>query len=414
MDSLFTSLALKYKAMGAVAILKNGQLIYNNAIGYSSISEKEKISATPQTRYRIGSITKMFTAVIIFQLIEEKKLSLDDKLSDYFPSVPNSSKITIDNMLSHRSGIHNFTDDSLYRTYYENPKTQKEMVDIISSAPPDFEPGTKTEYSNSNFVLLGYIAEKISKKTYRNLVKERITDKLRLYDTYVAGKMDLRKNECHSYSFNGDWKQEPETDLSVPAGAGSIVSTAADLARFIESLFKGKLISTGSLDQMKTIKDGLGKGMFVMPFFERKGFGHNGAIDGFGSMLVYYPKDSVAFVCCLNGQVYPINSILIGMLSIYYNYPYTLPDFDAFNLTSADLDQYPGIYSSTQIPLKITITKNNNTLIAQATGQASFPLEPTGKDVFSFERAGVVMEFRPAKKEFTLKQGGVDYLFTRD
>ena len=146
MDSLFAILAEKNKAMGTVAILKNGQLIYNNSIGYAAIDPIEKIAATAKTKYRIGSITKMFTAVIIFQLIEEKKLGIDDKLDIYFSSLPNAAKITIGNLLNHHSGLHNFTEDSLYLTYNEKPKTQQEMLDIIAATPLDFEPGAKGEY----------------------------------------------------------------------------------------------------------------------------------------------------------------------------------------------------------------------------------------------------------------------------
>ena len=109
-----------------------------------------------------------------------------------------------------------------------------------------------------------------------------------------------------------------------------------------------------------------------------------------------------------------MNDILIGILSIYFNKPYKIPSLNSISLNSSDLDKYLGIYSSTQLPLKITITKENSTLVAQATGQQSFPLEATGNDSFKFDRAGVVMEFNPEKKEFTLKQGGVNYLFTKD
>ena len=414
MDSLFAKLAANDKAMGSVAISKNGQIIYSNAIGYASINGDEKIPANSSTRYRIGSISKMFTAVLIFQLIEEKKLSLEDKLAKFYPSLPNASKISIANLLNHHSGLHNFTDDSLYLTYYLKPHTQKEMLDIIAASPVDFESGEKGVYSNSNFLILGYIAEKISKKSYSELIQKKICAKLNLADTYVGGKIDPKKNESFSYTYVSDWKQEPETDMSVPGGAGSVVSTPTDLVKFIEGLLGGKLVSQNSIDQMKTLKDGYGMGMLSIPFYERKALGHNGGIDGFVSNLSYFPKDSVAFSYCSNGEVYQMNNILIGMLSIYFNRPYKIPVFTSITLTSSELDKYLGIYASKQIPLKITVSKDNATLIAQATGQQSFPLEATEKDIFKFDRVGVVMEFNPSKNEFTLKQGGGTYLFTKE
>jgi len=414
MDSLFSALADKNKAMGSLAISKNGQLIYTNAIGYAAIDSTEKIPATTQTKYRIGSITKMFTAVIIFQLIEENKLQLSDKLDKYFPAIPNASRISIAELLNHHSGLHNFTDDSVYLTYYEKPHTKQQMLDIIAAAPADFEPGAKAAYSNTNFVLLGYIAEKITNNSYSQLVQKRIADKLGLRNTYVGGKTVIQDNESYSYNFLKEWIKQGETDMSVPAGAGSILSNPADLVKFIEGLFAGRLVSAASLEQMKTLKDGYGMGILQVPFYNRKAFGHNGGIDGFASSLAYFKEDSVAIAYCTNGEVYPMNNILIGILSIYFNKPYSIPSFNTVSVSSNELDKYLGVYSSGQVPLKITVTKDNNTLIAQATGQQSFPLEASGKDIFRFDRVGVVIEFNPEKNEFTLKQGGGSYLFKKD
>lgn len=199
--------------------------------------------------------------------------------------------------------------------------------------------------------------------------------------------------------------------MSIPGAAGAIVSTPADLTKFIESLFSLKLVSNSSLKQMKTMTDGFGMGMFQIPFYEKSAYGHNGGIDGFASTLAYFPEDSLALAYCTNGQVYPMNNILIGVLSIYFNKPYSIP---TFSLKTEDLDKYLGVYSSTQIPLKITITKNAATLFAQATGQPSFPLDPTEKDKFKFDPAGIIMEFNPDKNELTLKQGGENVLFSKE
>jgi D-alanyl-D-alanine carboxypeptidase len=202
--------------------------------------------------------------------------------------------------------------------------------------------------------------------------------------------------------------------MSIPCRAGALISTPTDLTLFIEALFGGKLVSQNSLNQMKNIKDGMGMGMIPIPFYTKKGYGHNGGIDGFGSNVAYFPEDSVSLAYCTNGQVYPLNSILIGVLSICFNSDYKIPSFKSFTVKPEELDKYTGIYSSKQIPLKITITRNNSALSAQATGQSAFPLEPVEKDKFSFETAGIQMEFNPLKSEMTLKQGGGVFLFTKD
>ena len=419
LDSLFNILAEKNKAMGSLTISKNGTVLYSKTIGYSFISGKEKIPSTNITKYRIGSISKMFTATMILQLMEEGKIKLSTTLDTYFPTIPNAEKITINNLLNHRSGIHNFTDDANYVQWMTQPKTPEEMLAIIAKNKVDFEPNAKFSYSNSNYVLLGYIIEKITKQSYSKNLKARITSKIGLANTYYGGKPDIGKNESFSYQLDSTWKQSPVTDMSIPGGAGAIVSKPTDLTKFIEALFSLKLVSANSLNQMKTLTDGYGLGMFQVPFYERIAYGHNGGIDGFASNLGYFPKDSVAIAYCTNGQEYPVNNILIGVLSIFFNKDYSIPKFEADTvqaptLTTEDLDKYLGVYSSTQIPIKITITKDKTTLIAQGAGQPSFPLKPAAKDKFKFERAGILLEFNTEKNEMTLKQGGGSFLFTKE
>lgn len=415
MDSLFDAIDAHQKAMCSITISKNGKVVYARAIGSELIDNGFSLPSNSNTEYRIGSITKMFTTAIIFQLIEEGKLSLATHLSDFFPKLPNADKITIENLLYHRSGLHNFTDDSLYLTWNTQPKTESEMLDIIGGHAPDFSPDEKTAYSNSNFVVLGYIIEKICGNSYSDILKQRITSKIGLTQTYCGGKTDFKKGEALSYNFEKDnWTKEAETDMSIPGGAGCIVSTPTDLCKFIDALFTGKLVSAKSLKQMATIKDGMGMGMFKFPFYEKTAYGHTGGIDAFQSELTYFPIDSVAVAFCGNGMAMAMNDIAIGFMSIYYNKPYSIPEFKTVTLTEKDLEKYLGNYSSEQMPLKIIISKDGNTLMAQASGQSAFPLEATDTDIFEFQQAGIVMEFRPDKNEFTLKQAGGKFLYKKD
>ncbi len=409
LDSFFVAMNVHDENMGSIAIASNGAAVYQNAIGYSQLNKDLKTPATIKTKYRIGSISKMFTAVMIFQLIDEGKLSFETPLATYFPQLPNAQKITIGEMLDHRSGLHNFTNDSLYTA--SAPKSEAEMIAIFASQKPDFEPDTKAEYSNTNFVLLGYIIEKLTGKTYAEELKKRVTSKIGLADTYYGAKANPAKNEAYSYKYTGQWTQMPETDMSIPGGAGAIVSTPADLVKFINALFAGKLISRTSLELMKTMKDNFGMAMITIPFYDKKGFGHTGAIDGFSSLLVYFPEDKLAVAYTSNGVRYSTNDVIIGALSIYFNKPFTIPAFKTINLSTADLDKYVGKYSSTQLPLKVAITKNNTMLFAQATGQMAVPLEAKGDNKFDY--AGVTIQFDTAKNSFSFIQGGVTYLFTK-
>lgn len=411
LDEYFNALETNHKFSGSVAVSKDGKTIYSRSLGFADAAANKKIN--DNTKFRIGSISKTFTSTLILKAVEEKKLKLTDNLAAYFPTVPNASKITISNLLNHRSGIHNFTNDADYTTWMTNAKTQAEMVAIIAKPASDFEPDSKADYSNSNYVLLSYILEKAYNKPYKEILDQKIIKPLGLKNTYFGGKVNTANNEANSYSDSTAKEKETETDTSIPMGAGGIVSTPNDLSRFIEALFSGKIISTASLDQMKTLKDNYGMGLFKYPFNNQTGFGHSGGIDGFTSLLSYFPEDQITFALTSNGGGSKNNDIGIAVLSWVNNKPFEIPDFKTFTNSSADLDKYVGNYTSTQIPLAIAITKDGTTLMAQATGQSAFPLEGTAKDKFAFEMAGIVLEFKPEQNQMVLKQGGATFTFTK-
>ena len=412
LDNYFNALEQNNKFMGSVAVSKNGEIIYIKSIGFADI--ENKVKATENSKYRIGSISKSFTTVLILKAVEQKKLNTNQTIDKWFPTIKNAKKITVNHLLSHRSGIHNFTDDKDYLTWNTQPKTEKEMIEIIAKGGSDFNPDSKAEYSNSNFVLLTYILEKTFTKSYSDLLQEFIVKPIGLKNTYVFGKINPSNNECKSYSFSGSWKTETETDFTVPLGAGAITSTPSDLTKFADALFSGKLLTNESLEIMKTIKDGYGIGLFQIPFYKSVGYGHTGGIDGFSSVYSYFADDKISYALISNGTNINNNDISIAVLSAIYDKPYEIPVFTTFTLTSEDLDKYLGVYASKQTPMKITISKDGNTLIAQGTGQPAFPIEATEKDKFKFDKAGAKFEFNPTVKTMILFQGGGQINFTKE
>lgn len=259
LNRFFNRLAERNKAMGSLTIAKDGKLLYSRSIGYSQIKEGEKTPISPATRFRIGSVTKMFTATLIFQLIENGKLSLADKLNQFFPQVPNADKITIEELLAHRSGVQDVLEIGAFRAHRRQPITKEELLAILATGKPDFEPGTQYRYSNSNYILLGLIVEKQTGRSYPDVLKANITSKIGLQNTYVGtGATDPAKNESLSYTFLQDWKEVPETHISLLFGAGSLLSTPADLVQFIQALFNGRLVSPQSLQLMMQKKTGDG------------------------------------------------------------------------------------------------------------------------------------------------------------
>lgn len=411
LDSLFTLLESNNKFMGSVAISEGGKILYSKSVGITDMYSKKRTSNA--TKYRIGSISKMFTATMIFKAVEEKKLTLEQTIDAYFSTVPNANKITVSNLLNHRSGIYNITNSGDYWTYYTQPKTQAEMVAIIAKAKSDFEPNSKADYSNSNYILLSYILEKIYKKPFGDILTEKITKPLGLKNTYLGNRISLGKNECYSFSYNEEWVTEKETDPSIPMGAGAVVSNPTDLTLFIESLFAEKLISKTSLAQMTTIKDDYGMGVFQVPFDKRKGFGHTGGIDGFSSALYYFPDSNVSVALTSNGNNYNNNQIMIALLSTYYAVPFEMPNFKTVALTEEELDKYLGNYASEELAMTIKVTRKADKLFAQATGQSEFPLEATKPDTFEFVMAGIKLKFAVADKLMTLFQGGQNFIFRK-
>lgn len=417
MDSLIHVLEQHDKAMGTLTLARNGKAFYKKAFGYKQLSGK--IKNETDTKYRIGSVTKMFTATMILQLIEEGKLTLETKLGAYYPDIPNANDITIEQLLTHHSGLYNFTDGE-YLKFHTKPKTQQEILDIIAKQTPDFKPGERAGYSNTNYMLLGYIIEKLTGKSYSENLRLRIAGKTGLKNTYVGSKINPKNNEAYSYSFNGfNWIVEDETDMSLPGGAGALVSNTADLIKFIDALFSTKLVSETSLSRMATIKDGYGMGIFQAPFYDKKGYTHNGGIDGFSSSLVYFPDDKLEVALLMNGLTYQMNDIMIGILSIYYDKNYAIPEFKKpVQLPESSLGRYEGIYSSREFPLKITIARQGQKLTAQATGQDAFPLAAISETEFRFDTAGIVILFTieadATVKKLTLQQMGSSYHFEKE
>ena len=412
LDAYFSQLESNNKFMGSVAVSQNGTLLYTKAIGYTDVEKGTKSNA--DSKFRIGSISKMFTSVLILKAAEENKISLNQTIDKYFPAIKNANKITITNLLSHRSGIHNLTSDETYLTWNTKSKTRQELVDIITKGGSDFEPDSKSSYSNSNFILLTVILEKMYNKPYAKLLEAKIIQPLGLKNTFFGGTIDTKKNEANSYNFENKWNKETETDMSIPLGAGAVVSTPSDLIKFSEALFNGKLISAQSLEQMKTLRDKYGLGLYTKPFLEKTGFGHSGSIDGFKSFLTCFPNDKITVAITGNGENYDSNNIAITLTKAAYQQEFEIPDFKAFKVESKDLDQYLGTYATTEIPLKLTITKEGDVLFAQGTGQPSFPLDATGKHKFTFDKVGVVMEFNPETKTLLLIQRGKELKFTKE
>ncbi|MFR7824702.1 MAG: serine hydrolase domain-containing protein [Odoribacter splanchnicus] len=409
LDRYLRLLGDKNKFMGSVSVFSKGTEIYARSVGFADIDKQ--IVADAQSEYHIGSISKLFTTVMIFQAIEAGQLSLSSPIDSYFPTIKNAHKITIGHLLSHRSGIHNFTADEQYLNWNTQAKTKEQMVEIIARGGSDFEPDSKAQYSNSNFVLLSYILESLYKKPYAEILADRITRPLSLVNTHLGRKtISPEQNECNSYKYFDKWRIESVTHPSIPLGAGGIVSTPRDLNKFADALFKGKLISANSLSTMLALKDNFGMGIFPVPFYAKRGFGHSGGIDGFNAMLIYFRKTNYPTPSLTHSIIH----LTTSTLQFYgiYGMPFDLPSFEVITLKTEDLVKYTASFKN-KLPIKLTIRKKQ-CLEGQGTGQVAFPLEAISEHTFKFTQGGIVMEFNPENRTMTLKQGGGVFLFKKE
>jgi len=249
-NELVTAYARQYKFNGTVLVVSKGKVVFSKGYGFKNV--KDSTYNDINTIYQLGSVTKQFTAAIILQLQEQKKLSVQDKLSKYYPDYPQGDKITIENLLTHTSGIFNYTNS---REFMSNgatrSSTEEKMVALFKDKPLDFEPGSKWSYSNSGYSLLGYIIEKVTGKPYEQVVRERIFNPLHMSHSGFDFTHLKSKDKANGYTAYTEAFKQPAAivDSSVSFAAGAIYSTVNDLWKWHKGLLANKIIKAASQDK---------------------------------------------------------------------------------------------------------------------------------------------------------------------
>ena len=278
-----------YEFSGTILVAQGSDIIMNKAFGMADY--ENNIPNTTQTSFEIASSTKQFTAASILMLQEKKLLSVQDSLSKYIPDYPSGDEIKIYNLLNHTSGIHDYVETAESIESGKQTATLEELIELFKNKPLDFDTGTEFEYSNSNYILLGYIIEKVSKKSYKDYIKENIIKPLNLNNTGFLSNKDTIKDKAIGYDtlYNSENEYEKATDTegSLIASAGEIYSTVEDLYRWEEALYSGKIINKDSLNQMFTPNSfEYGYGWYV--YESSKGnriISHGGNLSGYTSYV---------------------------------------------------------------------------------------------------------------------------------
>ena len=326
LDTYLNELGHNQRFMGTVAIDSAGSDVYSHSVGFISAAE-DTVLADQQTIYRIGSITKTFTAVMIMQLVEEGKLSLSTSLARFYPEIPHVQRVTIEHLLRHQSGIPDLSASTLPEKWLRETPTKQQMLDLFRGLDSEFEPGSEESYSNTNYVVLEFIIEEVTGESYADQLEKRITEPLGLERTRFGDSIDVRQNEAASFEFEGSrWKRLPAIDPSISGGAGGVVSTPGDLTDFIYALFRGDLVSQKSLRTMTTLEEGMGIGMYEIEYTGAFALGHKGGGQGFFSHLAYFPAQKVAVAYSANGLNHSRDDIFSDIASIYFGQGVEQPD----------------------------------------------------------------------------------------
>ncbi len=254
LDELLSAYNKLFAFNGTAFFSANGQTLLNKGYGYSNIETKEMNDA--QTLFQIGSISKQFTTTIILKLMEMNKLKLTDKLTKYFPGYPEGDKITIHHLMSHTSGIFNYTNDVVFMTQHAHePTTEKVVVDLLKKRALDFASGTNWNYSNSGYMLLGYIIQKVTKKPYETVVREYIFKPLQMTNSGFDFMHSTNIHKAIGYSAISEESNSIAklVDSSVSYAAGSIYTVPADLYKWHRAILQNKIIKRATIEKAFTV-----------------------------------------------------------------------------------------------------------------------------------------------------------------
>lgn len=396
-------------AGAAVLVALGGEIVYQRGFGFADIGNK--VAATPETVFRIGSITKQFTAAAILKLQEQGRLSVTDRLSKYFPGFPRGDEITLHHLLTHTSGIHSYTSQPGFLDNVTLPAHPDSMLAEIKGFDFDFEPGEQWSYNNSGYYLLGLIIESVSGKSYANYLEEVFFDPIHMDHTGVHRATDIIDNEATGYAYvNGTLEKALDWNMSWAGGAGALYSTVGDLHRWNEAVHGGAILSEASraaASTPMTLNDGttdtpLGGGYgYGIVIGELRGIAeisHGGGLHGFVSHLAWYPQEHLTI--CILSNCAPTHALSPGQMAMklaeIYLWEKMTPVESYATADGIDPDSYDDYAGRYEFPMGgaiLEITADGGRLFAQLSGQPKLELFPRSENEFFWKAVDASITF---------------------
>jgi len=369
-DSLIKPWLDSAKIAGAsIAVYKEGKPMLFKSYGYADLEHDVKLPVNAS--FEIGSVTKQFTCVAIFQLVEQGKLSLDDDFTKYVKFDTKGRKVTVQQLMNHTSGIKGYTEMEAFMSIAAHKLKRDTLLRLVEKEPFDFEPGTALIYNNSGFFILGLIIEKITGISYEEYVQKNLFEKIGMSNSYYCSKTKVTKNRAHGYDMGDKGLQQATyIDHTWPYSAGSLCSTAEDLAKWNDALHNGKVLSEEMYKKLLNpakLSDGsvarYANGLTITKVHGKRRIEHGGGIPGFLSANVYFPDDKISITVLMNttGPVSP------GKVSDFIADNLFGKDPDESGSYSGDLAKFNGVFNGPARgkSLRLTVTNNDTTLFVQ-------------------------------------------------
>ena len=373
LERFIEAYAQDQRFMGSVLVAQDGTPIFDKAFGYADA--EWNIPNSPTTKFRLGSITKQFTAVAILLLKERGALRISDSVTKHMPDAPTAwAGVTIFNLLTHTSGITNYTalpDDAQNGT---NPRTPEQLIGLFRDRPLEFSPGERFSYSNSNYVLLGYLIEKISGLKYAEFLQQNIFLPIGMNDTGYDSHDAIIERRASGYMRRPTGLQNARyIDISGAFAAGGLYSTTRDLLRWESALFGGKVLSSASLEEMLTpFKNGYALGVEIRTAGGHRCVWHGGTIVGFNTAMAFYPDEKVTVIVLGNVEGVAPWEIEANMARVALGEKVVLPfERTEINVDSRVLDRYKGRYALGERTV-ITVDRDGAHLSVQFADQGTF------------------------------------------
>jgi CubicO group peptidase (beta-lactamase class C family) len=403
-DALFKE-AVKGRSPGAaVLVAQKGRVVFKQAYGYANL--EDLVPVTTETKFRIGSITKQFTAAAILRLQEQGKLSVRDPLSKFIPDYPRGSEVTLHHLLTHTSGIHSYTSKHNFMETASAYVTPEDLIKSFKNDPYDFDPGKKWLYNNSGYFLLGYIIEKVSGLFYGDYLEREFFDPLGMKNTGLHHWSEILEHEARGYAFeSGRLTKAQNWDMSRAGGAGALYSTVDDLYLWNEALFAGKVLGAESLKAAFTPvntgiaemgpEEGYGYGWGVASVRGLKEVQHGGGLHGFLSHLKRLREEQFTVVVLANSSPPPPDLdpgwLAQEIAQIYFYEKMEKKPTPLSSLSEATLEAYMGRYDYGAAVL--TVTREGSRLFAQLSGQPRFEIFPKSESEFLWKVVDARVQF---------------------